>query len=496
MGIWKWTAFSVFITGAVAKDPDWPKFRGPEANPAVAVATALPDKWSKTENVEWVADIPGRGWSSPIVTGGQIFLTTVTTEGNSKQPQIGTEYSNEYAAELEKQGLSEKEIIARVMERDIEMPAEVKLHYFLYSFDVATGKLLWKREFYTGQPPGGRHRKNSFSSETPITDGKFVYVYTGNLGLWAFDLKGRQVWHTPMEAFPIYLEFGTGGSPILHEDLLIVVNDNEKQQFIAAFDKKTGKQVWRTNRDLAVVGGPPVRSAWATPYIWKTAGRTEIVTVGTGTAVSYDLAGKELWRMSGMSATPVPSPFAYDGLLYVNGGKGKGLYAVKPGAAGDLTVREDGKPGEFVAWVQPRGGTYLPTHLGYQGSIYALSETGILSRFDATTGAVGYKSRIGSGGAFTSSPWAYDGKVFCLDEEGKTSVIKAGEKFEVLYANSLDEMAQATPALVGDRLLLRTETRLYSIRQRRRRAMLKTRNSTTSEMMTPPGQRKNPPSGL
>lgn len=284
---------------------------------------------------------------------------------------------------------------------------------------------------------------------------------------------------------------------MLHDNLLIVVNDNEKQQFIAAFDRSTGKQVWRTNRDLAIAGGPPVRSAWATPYIWKTPDRTEIVTVGTGTAVSYDLSGKELWRLSGMSATPVPSPFAYDGLLYVNGGKGKGLYAVRPGANGDITVREDGKLGEYVAWAQPRGGTYLPTHLGYQGSVYALSETGILSRFDAKTGALGYRSRVGAGGAFTSSLWAYDGKVFCLDEEGKTSVVRAGDKFEVLGENPLDEMAQATPAIVRDRLLLRTESRLYSIRQRRPRiAAKKFHKSTTTGMKTPPGQRHNPPSEL
>src|SRR5579862_9189719 len=143
--------------------PSWPGFRGPNANP-IAPDGTLPEKWSKTQNVEWAAEIPGRGWSSPIVSGNQIFLTTVTTEGKSKPPQKGTEYSNEYVAELMKQGLSEQEVIARVTARDIELPKEVKLHYFLHCLDLENGKTIWKQEFYAGQPPGGRHRKNSFAS--------------------------------------------------------------------------------------------------------------------------------------------------------------------------------------------------------------------------------------------------------------------------------------------------------------------------------------------
>jgi outer membrane protein assembly factor BamB len=460
------SVIALSLSAARAAEPEWPRFRGPDANPVVAKGN-LPEKWSKTENVEWAAEIPGRGWSSPIVNGRSVFLTTVVTEGKSKPPQIGTEYTNQYVAELMKQGLPQQEVLERVMARDIELPKEVMLHYYLYCLDIQTGNVVWKREFYSGQPPGGRHRKNSFASETPVTDGKLVYVYAQNLGLYAFDMQGAQVWHTPLEAYPIYLDFGTGGSPALWENMLLIVNDNEKQQFIAAFDTKTGKPLWRTNRDLAAKGdGPPRHSAWVTPFVWKNAQRTEVVTVGPGAAVSYDTSGKELWRLSGMSEIPIPSPFAYDGLLYLNGGRAKPLFAIKPGGTGDLTSPEDGKPSEFLAWSQPRGGTYLPTEVAYDGALYALSETGILSRFDAKTGKLNYKSRLDGGGAFTSSPWAYHGKVFCLSEEGKTFVIAAGENFELFHINLLDEMAQATPAIVGDRLLLRTESRLYSIRNK------------------------------
>ncbi|HEX6717713.1 MAG TPA: PQQ-binding-like beta-propeller repeat protein [Pyrinomonadaceae bacterium] len=449
-----------------AQDSAWPQFRGPDSNP-VGTHARLVDRWSKTENVEWSQEIPGRGWSSPIVTGGKVYVTTVTTDGKSKPPQTGTEYSNEYVAELQKQGLSIEEIIKRVTERDIELPHEVTLHYLLYRLDLKSGKVEWTKEFFTGRPPGGRHRKNSFVSETPVTDGKLIYVYVANLGLWAFDLKGNQAWTTPLEANPIYLELGTGSSPVLAGNLLVIVCDNEKQQYIAAFDKQTGKQLWRTNRDLGGTGQPRQRSGWSTPYIWRHAQRTEIVTIGPETVVSYDLQGKELWRLKGTAGTPIPTPFAYEGLLYINGGRGRPLFAIKPGAAGDISLKEDQTSNEYVVWSQPRGGTYLPSSVAYQGAIYTLTETGILNRFDAKTGKQTYKTRIDPAAtAFTTSPWVYNGKLFCLSEEGQTFVVSTGEQFQLLHVNELDDMAQASPALVGERLLIRTEHRLYSIRQK------------------------------
>ena len=450
-----------------AQNTAWPQFRGPDSNP-VGAHTQLAERWSKTENVEWSQEIPGRGWSSPIVTGGMVYLTTVTTEGKSKPPQIGTEYSNEYVAELQKQGLPIDKVLERVTERDIELPKEVKLHYFLYCLNLKSGKVEWQKEFFAGRPPGGRHRKNSFVSETPVTDGKFIYVYVANLGLWAFDLNGKAVWSTPLEANPIYLDFGTGSSPALTGNLLVIVNDNEKQQYVAAFDKQTGKQVWRTNRDIGGKGQPVQRSGWSTPFVWRNALRTEIVAVGPGEVVSYDLAGKELWRMSGMAATPIPTPFAYDGLLYIDGGRGALLVAVRPGATGNISLEKDQTSSEYVVWSQARSGTYLPTPVAYEGAVYVLTETGILTRFDAKTGKQIYKTRIDpTASAFTTSPWVYNGKLFCLSEEGQTFVVATGDQFKLLHVNELDDMALASPALVGERLLIRTEHRLYSIRQKK-----------------------------
>jgi outer membrane protein assembly factor BamB len=459
-------ALFLVATGVHAQDIAWPQFRGPESNP-VGTHPRLAEHWSKTENVEWSQAIPGRGWSSPIVTGDRVYLTTVTTEGKSKPPQIGTEYSNEYVAELQKQGLPMKDVIERVTERDIELPHEVQLHYFLYCLNLKSGKVEWTREFNSGHPPGGRHRKNSFVSESPVTDGKSIYVYVANLGLWAFDLKGKQLWATPLEANPIYLDFGTGSSPALAGNLLVIVSDNEKQQYIAAFDKQTGKQVWRTSRDVGGKGQPVQRSGWATPFVWRHTLRTEIVAIGPGEVVSYDLGGKELWRMSGMAATPIPTPFAYEGLLYINAGRGRPLFAIRPGATGDISLKADQTSNEYVVWSQARGGTYLPSALAYAGAVYTLTETGILNRYDAKTGKQTYKTRIDPAAtAFTTSPWAYNDKLFCLSEEGQTFVVTTGEEFKLLHVNELDDMAQASPALVGERLLIRTEHRLYSIRRK------------------------------
>jgi len=461
-------AVFLWLGGAAgAAGPDWPQFRGPDVNP-VGLNRALLDGWSRTENVEWVTNVPGRGWSSPIVTGGKVFVTTAVTEGKSKTPQIGTTYSNDHHAELRKQGLTEAEAEAKLIERDIELKEEVTLQYWIYAIDLKSGAVDWKHELYAGRPPGGRHRKASFTSETPLTDGKTLYVYVGNLGLWAFDLKGKLLWQERLEAYPTYGECGTGASPAFAGDQILILNDNEKQSFLASHDKRTGKQLWRTDR---IVGNKVRQTGWSTPFVWKNALRTEIVAVGPGIALSYDLEGKELWRLSGMSSIAIPTPFAYDGWLYVNGGSKGTMFAIKAGASGDISLKNDAgeRSNEFVAWSDPKGGTYLPTPVAYDGAVYVLNEVGILTRFDAKTGRQSYKSRLasdGGSGAFTSSPWAYNGRIFCLDEQGTTYVVRAGEKFEMLRVNSLDELTLASPAIAGDRLLLRTETRLYSIRKR------------------------------
>ena len=464
---------SLVAAPAVAAEPDpapvrdWPQFRGPAGMP-VAGHPDLPLAWSTTENVEWVAEVPGVGWSSPIVLDGVVYVTAAASESEMKQPSLGVDFSNEYVAEMMEQGLSQEEVERRITERDNELPDEVTLSYRLYAIDLESGETIWDRELHNGPPPVGRHRKNSYMSETPVTDGEAVYVYVGHLGLWAYDLEGNELWSTPLEARPVYLDFGGGASPALHGDRLFILVDTQEGSFIAAFDKRSGERLWTTPREG--LGNEMLRSGWSSPYVWEHDVRTEVVAVGPRVAISYDLDGNELWRMGGQGMMVCQTPFAWDGHLYLSSGaKGRSdtpLAAIKPGAEGDITMAEGETSSDHVLWFdRTGGGTYLPTPVLYDGAVYVLTDKGILTRHDAKTGEQTYRTRIHTTARnFTSSPWAYNGNVFAINEEGDTFVWKAGEEFELVGINSLDEFVQATPAISGDRLLIRTQSKLYSIR--------------------------------
>jgi len=462
-------AFSA-LTGCAApqshvNQDNWPGWLGPKGMP-VADHPGLPERWSPTENIEWAVKVPGVGWSSPVVWGNRVFLTAATSKTPMKQPSYGVDFSNEYIAELQAKGLSEEEIIRLSDQRDNEFPEEIEITLHVYCLDLETGEILWDRVAYEGRPAVGRHRKNSYASETPITDGETLYVYFAHLGLFAYDFDGNQRWATPLDAYKVYFAFGGGTSPALSGDRLFIVNDNDEDSFVAGFDKHTGKQLWRTERPWA---GEPRSSAWSAPMVWKNEVRTEIVTQAKGHAISYDLDGHELWRMRNMGGMPIPTPVTWDGLLYVPsgppGGKAWPLAAIRPGAAGDITLEENATSSEFVAWFDWKGGTYLSTPVIYDGAMYVLQDKGIFTKRDAKTGEIVYRARIAPGAAnFTASPWAYNGKVFCLSEQGDTYVIGTGDEYELLGTNSLGEFSMATPAIVGDRLLLRTQDHLYSIR--------------------------------
>jgi outer membrane protein assembly factor BamB len=453
-----------------AQDPtaQWPRFRGPNANP-VSDNPNLPVTWSKTENVEWVADVPGVGWSSPVVWGNRVFLTAAVSDKPMKQPSLGVDYSNEYIAELRKQGLSAEEINKKLYERDREMPDEVVISLMLYCYDLETGRQLWERQMYKGRPAGGRHAKNSFASETPTTDGERVYVYLTDYGLFAYDFAGNPSWTTPLKSHATTRDWGTGASAALHENRLYVLNDNEEQSFVAAFDTRTGKELWRTPRTVQ----PARKTGWSTPFVWENRLRTELVTLGPGVAISYGLDGKELWRMNRMGGYAIQSPFAWKDLLFVTSGAGgdthRPIVAIRAGAAGDITPPDDGTASNHVVWYDGRaGGTYLPTPVIYRGGLYVLNNRGIFARHDPETGERVYQARVAPGAAaFTASPWAYNGHVFVLSEEGDTFVIEAAEEYRLVRVNALDDFSMATPAIVGDRLLIRTQHRLYSIRGRR-----------------------------
>lgn len=417
----------------------WPQFRGPGAA-GVSEDPGLPDAWSATENVVWKAPIPGRGWSSPIVWGRRIFLTTAISEGTEEQPRKGLYLGG-----------------------DRPTPSSHRHRWKVYCIDWKSGKLAWEREAHVGRPTSSRHIKNSHASETPCTDGQRVYAYFGNVGLFAYDLDGRLLWSRRWGNFRTRAGWGSAASPAVHKGRVYIVNDNEQGSFIEALDAETGKTVWHVKRRE--------KSNWSTPFIWENERRTEIVTPGSGRVRSYGLDGKLLWELRGMSSITIPTPFAGHGVVYVSSGfvasRRRPIYAIRPGASGDISLQQGQTSNAHIAWCQGLAAPYNPSPLLYRGQIYVLHDRGFMTSYDARTGKPVYgRQRIGRRArAFTASPWAYDGKVFCLSEDGDTFVIQAGREFNVVRKNSLGDMCMATPAIANGSLILRTASALYRIQK-------------------------------
>jgi outer membrane protein assembly factor BamB len=459
-------ALAGLLGGVTAAPPDtWPGFRGPNMS-GLAADARLATHWTTTENVTWTADIPGRGWSSPIIWDDTIYVTSAISDRPFKEPSPGI-YGNDYVAELQAQGLSMDEILRRVQARDNEFPEESdEIRYMLYALDVETGQVRWEREAHKGLPFGGRHRKNTYASETPVTDGERIYAYFGqNIGLFAYSLEGDLLWTRSWEKQPIYLQFGTASSPVVHEGHVYLLQDSEERSFLTALDASSGEQTWRVERPA---GSFPLKSGWSTPLIWQHAERTEIVTVGHGMVISYGLNGQELWR-AGRATSALPSPVASADRLYVGtgaqtGGAYRPVFAIRPGASGDITLAEDATSNEFIAWMHPRASGYTPSALIYDSRAYVVHDNGILTVLDSDTGEQVYQARVGGvGHTFSASPIAASGRIYFPDEEGVTIVLEAGDTYVDIAHNDLGEMMLASPAVQGDALFLRTATRLYRI---------------------------------
>lgn len=424
---------------AAADDAAWPQFRGPDSRGLpVEENPNLPDSWGPEENIAWRTEVPGTGWSSPIVVDGQVVVTTVVPMGDVEEPKKGLYFGGNRTE-----------------------PPQIEHEWRVLALDLETGDPLWERTVHTGVPTSARHLKNSYASETPATDGERIYALFGNVGLFVLTPDGEPVWQHDIEPRETRYGWGTAASPVLHEDRVYVLNDTDEESFLLALDRETGEVDWKVDRDEG--------TNWATPFIWENEVRTEIVVPGTGRVRSYDLDGNLLWELDGMSSIAIPTPFSEHGLLYVSSGyimdQKRPAWAIKPGAEGDITLAEGQTSSEHIAWFLPQAGPYNPTPLVYDGIYYTLLDRGFFTAHDAKTGELVYdRHRISpKAGAFTVSPWAYNGRIFLLSEDGDTFVVKAGPEFEVLGENSLGEMSMATPAIVGDALILRTAQAVYRI---------------------------------
>jgi outer membrane protein assembly factor BamB len=416
----------------------WPQFRGP-GSLGVSDKSTIPDRWSATENVLWKSDIPGRGWSSPVVWKDRVFLTTVVNTEKDEDAKKGLYFGGERPK-----------------------PSSSTHFWRAMCLDLRTGATLWERTVHEGSPETPIHIKSSYASETPVTDGQRVFFCFGSVGIFCFDLNGNELWKRPLPPHPMRFGWGAAASPALHQGRLYYCNDNERESSLMCLDAATGDLVWEIPREE--------KSNWSTPFVWENDKRTEIVTAGTGGIRSYDLNGQLLWSLKGMSSITIATPYASNGLLYVSSGyvmdSTRPIYAIRPGASGDISLTEGEESSEFIAWSQPKGAPYNPTTLVYDGRLYVLYDRGILACFDAETGKEIYKQqRIPEGRAFTSSPWASGDKIYCLNEDGMTFVFQAGDVFELLHTNPLeeDDMGMATPAIIDGKLLLRTAARMYCI---------------------------------
>jgi len=431
----------LLLTLAAPADGNWTQFRGGPLG-GVREGVRLPHEWSTTKNVAWAIDIPGLAWSSPVTWNGRVFLTTVIREG---KPESSKDAKKGLYAFGEKSKAPEEQYTWKVI-----------------CVDESTGKVLWEKVAHHGKADRPKHSKNTYASETPVVDAQRLYVSFGNIGIFAYDHDGTELWKHALPSLPTQMSWGPAASPTVYKDHLFFVDDNQQDSFIICLDTKSGSQLWKRKRDE--------KSNWASPFVWENDRRTEVVTAGTRKVRSYDLEGNLLWELAGMSGITVPTPFAADGLLYVGSGylldTKKPLYAVKPGASGDITLKDKTSKNDFVVWSLPKAAAYMPTPIVYQNRCYILHDMGMLACYDAKTGEPIYERKRfpGKASGFTSSPWAYDGKIFCMSEDGDCFVVEAGPEFKVIAKNSLDDMCMATPAVTDRSLLIRTAAKLYCIR--------------------------------
>jgi len=430
--------FALLVVVPAFAQQHWPGFRG--AGVPVVEAPTLPTEWDTKKNVAWAIDIPGKGWASPVVWGDKVFVTSVT---------------NDKDAFVARKGL---------YIQDLQGKVEAGEHRWLvHCVDLKSGKTLWTQEAKKGPATGTIHIKNSYASETPACDGERVYAYFGNVGLFCYDHAGKHLWTKEWPSVKTKFGWGTASSPAVHNGVVYVVNDNEDKSFLTALDAKTGKEKWTVERDE--------KSTWGTPFVWVNDLRTEIVTAGSNNVRSNGTDGKLLWEIAGMSSPSIPTPFAAHGMLYATSGYvidfNKPLYVVRPGAEGNITLKADETANKSIAWASRKIGPYHPTPLVHGDYLYVLLDQGFLSCFEAKTGKMVYeRQRITrTAGAFCTSPWAYDGKIFCTSEDGETFVVQAGPEFKILGTNALDDMTLATPAIAQGRLLIRTQGKLYCLRK-------------------------------
>lgn len=430
--------------GAVKSEQNWPGFRGPDGQ---GIADGYPTRvsWNadasagKLSGVLWRAEIPGLAHSSPIIWGDRIFVGTAVRLSGKASLRIGYYGDVKPAQDNDEQ------------------------KWMILCFDKKTGKRLWERVLRTSKPKTERHEKSTHANTTLITNGNRLVAFFGSEGLYCFDLNGKLLWTKDLGVINNSwrgIGWGYSSSPSLYRDRIVLLCDDPTNPFVASFRLSDGKELWRTSRKDVCEG------SWGTPFIFGDGARTQVVTNGWPYIISYDLeTGKELWRLRGGGDIPIPTPFVADGLIVVSnahGGKAP-LFAIRPTATGDISLKEGSTSNDSVVWCVPNGGSYISTPVVYRGYIYLANHNGVLRCFDFKTAQKMFEERLDADASCSSSLVAADGKVYCVTEQGVVNVIKAGPTLEVLAKNELGQPCLATPAISQGVLYFRTAASLIAI---------------------------------
>jgi outer membrane protein assembly factor BamB len=451
----------IFILSCTQKQ-NWPQFRGPESN-MVAPGKNLPAEWGNDKNIKWKYKIEGFGWSSPIVWGNKVFIVASIPEKLVSEPM-----PQNLSTIVEEEEREDTVVVAGPPPPRPPRPPQDTTGFLkdTYRWEVTcinlnTGKELWKQVAYNGNPRVKKHSLNGYASETPVTDGKRLYVYFGMTGIFCYDLDGKFLWKKDIGAYKTQNGWGTGSSPVIYKDILYIQNDNEQNSFLIAIDAATGDEKWRVERNE--------KTNYTTPFIWKNKVREELVTLGK-TFRSYDLkTGNLLWEMKAGGEQSIPSPVADENRIYLANAGGRevksNLFAIKAGATGDITPKDSISLNNWIEWSFPNANPGNSSPLLYKGLLYFLGSEGrAFTCLNSADGKQVYKTSIKALAETWASPWAYDDKICFYDERGVTRIIKAGEKFELLSENRLKDRFWASPAITDNSYIFKGVDFLYCIR--------------------------------
>jgi outer membrane protein assembly factor BamB len=432
-----------------AQETNWPSFRGARAR-GVAEGFVTPSSWDVVSgtNVLWKTPIPGLGHSAPVIWGNKIFVTTAVSEEGEASLKVGL-YGDIGAA-------------------NDRGPQKWKV----LCLNKETGRLLWERTAQEGLPKIKRHTKATHANATPATDGQRVVAFFGAEGLYCYDANGELLWKKDLGVLDsgYYVvpsaQWGFGSSPVIHETMVLVQCDVQTNSFLAAYNVRDGRELWRTPRDEV--------PTWCTPTVDESDGRKQVIANGYHHIGGYDLlTGKELWSLRGGGDIPVPTPVVSHGLVFLTSAHGRQapIYAVRLVASGKIDLPAGASTNEFMAWSYTRQGNYMQTPLIAGDEAYFCNDAGVLSCYDAGTGTNYYRERLGSGSSgFTASLVAADGKLYSTSEVGTVFVVRWGKRFEVLAKNNLGESCLATPAISAGTLYFRGQHHLFAIRETRRKS--------------------------